>query len=177
MPSRAQTVTVTYYAWDVVSNVPKTGDVANHTLRWVKDGTSAAPTNSASEVDATNAPGLYKITLTTSECTCNVGTLHGKSSTAGVYIFPRTISFEQLPTAAPDASSGLYTIGGTNALPTAATIASATVTAMDLPTNFGDLAISAGTGLVTTSNPSVEGGGSSGVASMVVNSDPEIKVR
>lgn len=87
---RAQSAVVYYYAWDVTNNVPKTGDSANHTLRLVKDGGSpAAPTNSASEVDATNAPGLYKLTVTTTETTCVTLALHGKSSTSGIYIMPQ----------------------------------------------------------------------------------------
>lgn len=107
MPSRGQSVVLTYIAWDTNANVGKSGDVANHTLRWIKDGTSAAPTNSPSEIDATNAPGAYKLTLTTAECTCDTGTLAGKSSTANVSLVPVSIAFEQLPTVAAGATSGL----------------------------------------------------------------------
>jgi hypothetical protein len=108
MPSRGQTLTVSFVAWDNTANVGKAGDAANFTLRWVKDGTSAAPTNiPATEVDATNAPGLYKLTLTGTECTCDFGTLAGKSSTSGISILPISVSFEQLPTAAPNANGGL----------------------------------------------------------------------
>lgn len=110
MASRAQSITVCYVAWDTVNNIGKTGDVANHTLRWIKDGTSSAPTNSASEVDATNAPGIYKITLTAAECTCDYGTLAGKSSTANISIMPTHVAFEQLPTAVPGANGGLPTV-------------------------------------------------------------------
>lgn len=98
MASKGQALTIQYVAWDTLNNAGKTGDAANHTLRWVKDGTSGAPSNSPSEVDATNAPGVYKIVLTGSECDCNLGTLAGKSSTANVSIMPVTISFELLPT-------------------------------------------------------------------------------
>lgn len=114
MASRGQSITVTYVAWDTVANAGKTGDVANHTLRWVKDGTSAAPTNSPSEVDATNAPGLYKLVLTASECTCDFGVLAGKSSTTGISIVPVAVSFEQLPTVAPAANGGLPTVDANN---------------------------------------------------------------
>lgn len=107
MPSRGQSVVLTYIAWDTNANVGKTGDVANHTLRWIKDGTSSAPTNSPSEIDATNAPGAYKLTMTTAECTCDTGTLAGKSSTANVSIVPVSITFEQLPTVAAGATNGL----------------------------------------------------------------------
>jgi hypothetical protein len=111
MASRGQSVTITYVAWDTSANAGKAGDAANHTLRWVKDGTSSAPTNAPAEVDGANAPGVYKLALTAAECTCDVGTLGGKSSTAGVAIIPLSISFEQLPTAAPAAANGLLTVG------------------------------------------------------------------
>lgn len=107
MASKGQSLTIQYVAWDTDNNAGKTGDVSNHTLRWVKDGSSAAPTNSPSEVDATNAPGVYKITLTAAECDCWVGTLCGKSSTADVSIIPLTLTFEQLPTAAAGTENGL----------------------------------------------------------------------
>ncbi|HMC88445.1 MAG TPA: hypothetical protein VKI17_02810, partial [Gemmataceae bacterium] len=71
MASRGKSVTVTYTAYDSTTSKRKTGDVGNHTLRWIKDGSSAAPTNAAAEVDATNAPGEYKLTLTAAEATCD----------------------------------------------------------------------------------------------------------
>ena len=117
MASRGQSIVVTYVAWDTINNVGKTGDVANHTLRWIKDGTAAAPTNAASEIDATNVPGVYKITLTTAECTCDSGTLAGKSSTANISIMPKDVTFEQLPTAAPGATNGLGILSATGAIP------------------------------------------------------------
>lgn len=111
MASRGQSIVVSFVAWDTSANAGKTGDVANFTLRVVKDGTASAPTNSASEVDSTNCPGVYKITLTTTECTADCVTVCGKSSTANVSIIPVTITFEQLPTATPGASNGLPQIG------------------------------------------------------------------
>lgn len=116
MPSYGQTVTLQYVAWDTANNAPKTGDAANHTLRWVKDGTSAAPANSPAEVDGTNAKGVYKITLTVTEAQCQVGTICGVSSTSGVVILPATVSFENLPTASPGAASGLPTLDGSTHL-------------------------------------------------------------
>jgi hypothetical protein len=110
MASRGQSVTICYRAWNTGTQAFQTGDVGNHTLRWIKDGTAAAPTNSPSQVDATYAPGVYKLTLTTSETTCNTGTLTGTSSTSNVKIFPVDIAFEQLPTATPGASAGLPTL-------------------------------------------------------------------
>lgn len=114
MASRGQSLSITYVAWDTSANAGKTGDAANHTLRWIKDGTSAAPANSPAEVDAANAPGVYKLALSAGECTCDVGVLAGKSATAGVSIIPVVITFEQLPTAAPAANGGLATVDANN---------------------------------------------------------------
>ncbi len=114
MASRGQALTITYVAWDTSANAGKAGDAANHTLRWVKDGAAAPPANSPSEVDATNCPGVYAVALTAAECTCHVGVLCGKSATASVVLIPVTVTFEQLPTAAPAASGGLPTVDGSN---------------------------------------------------------------
>ena len=128
-----ESLTIQYVAWDTTNNAPKTGDASNHTLRWVKDGTAAAPTNSPSEVDATNAPGVYKLTLTASETQCWVGTLCGKSSTSGVVIMPVTLTFERLPTAAPGSSGGLPVIGSAPLTNLDAAISSrSTLTAADV---------------------------------------------
>jgi hypothetical protein len=114
MATRNVEMTITYLAWDTSANAGKTGDVGNHTLRWVKDGTSSAPTNSAAEVDATNAPGIYKITMTATETDANIGVLCGKSSTADITIVPITLQFERLPDADPAANGGLPTVDASN---------------------------------------------------------------
>jgi hypothetical protein len=98
MASRGQALTIVYHAWDASASAYKTGDVANHTLRVVKDGTSAAPTNSPSEIDATNLPGAYKLTLTTTETAADFVHVGGKSSTANVILLPVAIDFDRLPT-------------------------------------------------------------------------------
>lgn len=114
MATRGVSMTVQYRAWDTSANAPKTGDVANHTLRWIKDGTAGAPTNSPSEVDATNAPGVYKLTLTATEADADIGDLAGKSSTANVVLIGPQIQFERLPNAAPGANGGLATVNASN---------------------------------------------------------------
>jgi hypothetical protein len=97
MSTRGISITIQYTAWDTVNNIGKTGDSANHTLRWVKDGTSNAPTNSPSEIDSTNAKGEYKIIMTSTECTSDFCTLCGVSSTTGIVIIPKSVSFETFP--------------------------------------------------------------------------------
>jgi hypothetical protein len=115
MPSYGQTVTLQFVAWDTSANAPKTGDAGNFTLKWIKDGTAATPTNvPATEVDATNAKGIYKIVMTGTEASCQVGTICGVSSAANVVILPLTVTFENLPIPSPGAANGVF-IAGTNA--------------------------------------------------------------
>ena len=89
MPVRAQAIpAMHYFATD--SDGPKTGDVGNHTLKVVEDGVVGAVAGTPSEIDATNAPGMYKVAITAAENTADVVTLCGKSSTSGVTISPVT---------------------------------------------------------------------------------------
>ena len=87
-------ITVQYTAWDTGNNVGKTADAANHTLRCITDGSVTTLATSASEVDSTNCPGIYSISLSSSQMNGNVVTLAGKSSTSGVSIIPLTITTE-----------------------------------------------------------------------------------
>ena len=117
MASQGATTTLVYMAYNGSTGVYVTGDVANHTLKLVKDGTAATPTNSPAEVDATNAPGAYKLALTSAETSFNTVWLGGKSSTANVILIPITATFELLPTATPGTSGGVF-IAGSNAATT-----------------------------------------------------------
>ena len=66
----------------------KTGDKAQFTLKLVKDGVLDGVDGSITEVDATNAPGMYWVPLTAAENTGSMITLCGVSSTSGVTIHP-----------------------------------------------------------------------------------------
>lgn len=112
MPSYGQSVALQFYAWDAYNSVGKTGDAANFTLKWVKDGVASAPTNTATEI--TGGGGVYKITLTATECQCQTGTICGTSSTNNVVIVPTTVSFENLPTATPATTGGIPTVDANN---------------------------------------------------------------
>lgn len=112
MAVRGEGLTITYFALDTRTSAGKTGDAANHTLRWTKDGTPAAPTNSPAEVDATNCPGLYSLALTDAEANCEAGTLGGKSSTANVVIIPVQVDFAGVvSTVAGEVMTALYGAG------------------------------------------------------------------
>ena len=88
MPVRAQALTMHYFATD--ADGPKTGDVGNHTLRVIEDGVIGTIAASPEEVDATNAPGMYKVVISAAENTADVVTLCGKSSSSGTTISPST---------------------------------------------------------------------------------------
>ena len=77
-----------YFATD--ADGPKTGDVGNHALRIIEDGVIGTIAASPAEIDATNAPGMYKVAITAAENTADVVTLCGKSSSSGVTISPST---------------------------------------------------------------------------------------
>ncbi len=80
--AKNEVVTVTYLAWDTASNAPKTGDVANHTIRYIKDGVAAGPAASPAEVEN----GEYKIVIAAGENTGKMMAVEGSSSTAQVEI-------------------------------------------------------------------------------------------
>jgi hypothetical protein len=77
------------FARDVISDAPKTGDNANLTINITGDnGALAASSNSTTELDATNAPGIYKLALTQGETNADSIVITGLSTTAGVEIIP-----------------------------------------------------------------------------------------
>ncbi len=112
MPLKNAEYTATYLAWDTSNNVGKTGDSANHTVYVTKDGTAAEATNSPAEVDATNSPGLYKITLTAAEMNADSVTIHGTSDTADISLIPSQMA-TYVKTAYTLASDGLDSISTT----------------------------------------------------------------
>lgn len=106
MATRALQQVIYYVAWNTSTSAYVTGDSANHTLYWTKDGTASAATNAAAEVDSTHVPGLYKCTMTATETDCIEGALGGKSSTSNVILIPTKVAFVYLNTSAP-ATAGI----------------------------------------------------------------------
>ena len=129
MAIKNQSITVCYTAWDTATNVGKTGDVANHTIKLIQDGTANAPTNSPSEVDATNAPGVYKLVLAAGDINYNTVTLAGKSSTSGVVIIPIHIITESGNFATVEAK--------TNNLPASPAAVGSKMDIVDAPSSTG----------------------------------------
>ncbi len=86
---------VPFIAWNTSTNAGQTGDAANITLQWLKDGVLSPTTNSPTEISASLAPGSYAVLLTGTEADCNLGTPLGLSVTASVQLMlPQTIAFE-----------------------------------------------------------------------------------
>jgi hypothetical protein len=154
MPSRAQSLTLTYTAIDVSTNKPKLGDTANHTLYWTHDGTTALATNAPAGITAPADVGQSNIVLTSGECTANFGSLSGSSTTANVVIIPLPISFEQLPTAAPASANGLLTcgIGACQIAPTAGGVDVQTIKTQTVTCAAG-VTVLASVGTATVSAP------------------------
>lgn len=111
MAAKGQSITVTYYAYNTNTNAYQTGDAANHTLKLLKDGTEASPTNGNAELDSTNFPGLYTLALTSAECTFNTVDVGGKSATANVILIGKTYAFDNVPVFALGTQGGLLTVG------------------------------------------------------------------
>lgn len=88
MPQIDTQTVISYLAWNTSDQAGETGDNANHTLKIISDGEAASPSNSPSEIDAANCPGIYKITITAGENNGDLMMLAGKSSTSDVVIYP-----------------------------------------------------------------------------------------
>lgn len=84
---------VTLLAIDTATNLPKTGDSANITAYVSKDdgAVTTLTDTTATEMDATNAPGLYLFDVSQTETNADKLVFSGKSSTSGIRIIPVTI--------------------------------------------------------------------------------------
>lgn len=79
---------------DSATNLPKTGDAANLTCYVSKDhgALTALTDTTATEVNATNAPGLYDFDLTGPESDGHEVWYTGKSTTVGIILVPRVLN-------------------------------------------------------------------------------------
>ena len=78
------------FAWDSANNAPKTGDAANITAQISKDGGATAATNDTNptELDATDAKGIYLFDLTQAETNGDLIIISAVSSTASIDLDP-----------------------------------------------------------------------------------------
>lgn len=81
---------VAVLAWDVTDDEPKTGDAANITAQISKDGGACAATNDVNptELDATDAKGVYLFDLTQAETNADLIVISAVSSTANIKLDP-----------------------------------------------------------------------------------------
>ncbi len=82
------------FAFDATTGLPKTGDAANITAYVSKDWGSVTVLGdtSATEMDATNAKGMYLFDLTQAETNADTLIFTAKSSTANIALVPQIIS-------------------------------------------------------------------------------------
>jgi len=80
------------FVMDTANNVGLTGDAANLTLSILRNGARQAPTNNVTEVDATNAPGIYALLLTDTETDAGAISVTGISSTSNTLVIPLYIT-------------------------------------------------------------------------------------
>lgn len=80
---------ISVYAHDTISDQPKIGDAGNITVQISKDGgATAASTNSVAELDSTDAPGIYMLSLIQAETNADLMVISAISSTAGIQLVP-----------------------------------------------------------------------------------------
>jgi len=95
MPIKGEAFTCTYLAWDTSSNVGKTGDAANHSIQFIKNGIAITPTTAPLEVQSDLAPGIYSIAVTGDDSLVDTFRLAGESSSANVNIHGQEYTMEQ----------------------------------------------------------------------------------
>ncbi len=91
---------VKVFAFDKSTNALKTGDAANITAYIQKDNGSVTvlTDTSATELDATNAPGVYSFDISATETNADEIVVTGKSSTSNVVVLGMPAIIYTLPT-------------------------------------------------------------------------------
>lgn len=84
MAGYGEAITVIFTVWDCAANTPKLGDVANLTMRVIKDGVAAGAANAPVEVEN----GEYKLALTIAERTCDFLVVEGSSASPNTVVIP-----------------------------------------------------------------------------------------
>jgi hypothetical protein len=92
MPTRSQSHIVIYRAFNTLTGALQSGDVANHSLQWSRDGAAASAMTNAPAAHAT--AGFYQVAVSASEADCEIGTLIGISSTSSVLLEKVSIAYD-----------------------------------------------------------------------------------
>lgn len=81
------------FAWDAAAGAAKTGDSANITAQISKDGAACAASNDTNptELDSTDAPGVYLFDLTQAETNADLIVFQAASSTSDIEFRPVVI--------------------------------------------------------------------------------------
>ena len=81
---------VAVFAWDNAAGVAKTGDAANISAQISKDGAATAATNdlAPTELDSTDAPGIYIFDMLQAETNADLIVIAPVSSTTDVVLRP-----------------------------------------------------------------------------------------
>lgn len=124
---------ITFLVIDTATNLPKTGDAANLTAYVSKDDGSVTvlADTSATELDATNAPGVYSFDLAQGETNAHKLVFTGKSATSGVRVVPKEYVTQnyQLDRSARSIVNGTVDSGAsTTSIPTSSLDPAAAVT-------------------------------------------------
>lgn len=111
MATRGIELIISFVAWDTANNVGKTG-LNDITLQWFTTkaglgGIKEYISTAIQELDATDAPGVYYVTIEALDTDVDMGMLCGISATADVSIMPVNIQFERLPDFDPDEAQGV----------------------------------------------------------------------
>lgn len=120
---------IAFFAFDVTTGLPKTGDAANLTgyvdIDW--GGVTVLADTTATEIDSTNAKGWYSFDLAQAESNGNTLVFSGKSSTANIVLVG--VQIQTFPSAfglVAGAANGLF-IAGANAATSIATALTANI--------------------------------------------------
>jgi hypothetical protein len=108
MSSQGVSTQAVVMSYNTTTGAYVVGDTANITLRLIKDGTVAAPTNSIVEPSGAGLRGAYVLALTSAETQFNTVWIGGNSSSANTIIVPITLTF----TSFNQLGVNVVTIGG-----------------------------------------------------------------
>lgn len=159
---------IAVYAFDATTGVPKTGDAAQLTAYVSKDfgSVTVLGDTSATEMDATNAKGMYLFDVTQTETNADCLIFTAKSSTSNIYIAPQTIytdpaSYTSFVTptnlTAAQIATGVWQDTTAGDFTTALSVGKSVMNGVSLGTGLTVAAVSGAVGSVTGAVGSVTG--------------------